>query len=208
MGVSPRNQCSLTSQQTTTSSNSTFSIVYFNARSLLHKIDYLRLICMNSRPDIVCIVESWMENEISDAEIAINGYDVIRADRNRHGGGVLIYINKTFIHRVIFRGDHELELLIVSVSNCFGRCVCLGVLYRPPDAAHLILDCVSNVLCKIDSNLSLNFVLIDFNIGFNNTNHYFYNQLTSFMSSFSLTQVVPPHFPACYISVALFFTCS
>ena len=72
-----------------------------------------------------------MENEISDAEIA---YDVVRADRNRHGGGVLIYINKTFIHRVIFGGDHELELLIVSVSNRFGRCVCLGVLYRPPDA--------------------------------------------------------------------------
>ena len=75
---------------------------------------------MTSQPDIVCIVESWMENEISDAEIAINGYDVIRADRNRHGGGVLIYINKTFIHRVIFRGDHELKLLIVSVTVLVG----------------------------------------------------------------------------------------
>ena len=81
---------------------------------------------MTSRPDIVCIVESWMENEIS-----IDGYNVVRADRNRHGGGVLIFISKFFIHRVIFRGDHELELLIVSVSNHFGRCVCLGVLYRP-----------------------------------------------------------------------------
>ena len=93
---------------------------------------------MTSRPDIVCIVESWMENEISDDEISIDGYNVVRADRNRHGGGVLIFISKIFIHRVIFRGDHELELLIVSVSNHFGRCVCLGVLYRPPDAGHLI----------------------------------------------------------------------
>ena len=78
----------------------------------------------------------------------------------------------------------------MSVSNRFGRCVCLGVLYHPLDAGHFILDCVSNVLCKLDSNLFSNFVLIgDFN--YNNTNHYFYNQLTSFMSSFSLTQFVP-----------------
>ena len=112
-------------------------------------------------------------------------------NRNRHGGGVLIFISNIFIHRVIFRSDHELELLIVSVSNHFGRCVCLGVLYRPPDAGHLILDCVSDVLCRIDSNLFSNFILLgDFNIDFNNTNHPFYNQLTSFLSSFSFTQVV------------------
>ena len=114
-GVSLPNHCSLTSQQTSTSSNSTFSIVYFNARSLLHKIDHLRLICMTSRPDIVCIVESWMENEISDYEISIDGYNVVRADRNRHGGGVLIFISKIFIHRIIFRGDHELNTAKTAV---------------------------------------------------------------------------------------------
>ena len=64
--------------------------VYFNAGSLLHKIDHLRLICMTSQPDIVCILESWMENEISDDKISIDGYNTVRADRNKHGGGVLI----------------------------------------------------------------------------------------------------------------------
>ena len=34
----------------------------------------------------MCIVESWMENEISDDEMSIDGYNVVRADRNRHGG--------------------------------------------------------------------------------------------------------------------------
>ena len=105
------------------------------------------------------IVESWMENEISDDEISIDGYNVVRADRNRHGGCVLIFISKIFIHRIFYRGDHELKLLIVSVSNHFGRCVCLGVLYHPPDAGHLILDCVSDVLCRIDSNLFSNYFL-------------------------------------------------
>ena len=33
-------------------------------------------------------------NEISDDEITIDGYNVVMADRNRHGGGVLIYLYK------------------------------------------------------------------------------------------------------------------
>ena len=39
----------------------------------------------------MCIVESWMENEIYDNEMSIDGYNIVRADRNRHGGGVLIF---------------------------------------------------------------------------------------------------------------------
>lgn len=174
------------------SSNSNLSIVYFNARSLLNKIDYLRLVCQASQPDIVCIVESWLEHEIHNDEVSIDGYDVVRSDRNRHGGGVLIYISKALTYKVLYSGDHELELLVISVSNIFDRCICLGVLYRPPNAGHFVLDSVSNVLCNMHiSNLFSNFVLLgDFNIDFNNPNHTYYNHLSSFMSSFFLTQVV------------------
>ena len=46
-------------------------------------------------------------------------------------------------------------------------------------------------MCRIDSNVFSNFVLLgDFNIDFNNAHHPFYNQLTSFMSSLFFTQVV------------------
>ena len=39
---------------------------------------------------------------ISDDEISIDGYNVVRADRNRHGGGVLIFISNIFIHIELF----------------------------------------------------------------------------------------------------------
>ena len=54
---------------------------------------------------------------VSDYEISIVGYNTVRTYRNRHGGGVLIFISKIFTHKVIFRGEHGLELLIVSVSS-------------------------------------------------------------------------------------------
>ena len=49
----------------------------------------LRLMCVVNKPDIVCIVESWLCSDIDDVELSIN---VFRLDRNRHGGGILLFV--------------------------------------------------------------------------------------------------------------------
>ena len=72
--------------------NSTLCIMYFNARSVFHKLDNLKLVCAIHHPDVICIVESWLDKEISDSELSLDGYNVSRVNRNRHGGGVLIEI--------------------------------------------------------------------------------------------------------------------
>ena len=60
--------------------------MYFNARSLLSKIDnYLRILCSVYSPDIICVVESWLDSDITDSEISVQGFSVIRLDRCRHG---------------------------------------------------------------------------------------------------------------------------
>ena len=69
--------------------NSTLSIMYFNARSVLRKLDNLKLVCAIHQPDVICIVESWLDKEISNSKLSLDGYNVSRVDRNRHGGGVL-----------------------------------------------------------------------------------------------------------------------
>ena len=48
----------------------------------------------NSPIDILAINESKIDDTVSDDEIHINGYNIIRNDRNRNGGGVLMYIRK------------------------------------------------------------------------------------------------------------------
>ena len=61
------------------------SVVYFNVRSLCPKIDNLRLICASLCPGFVCVVETWLSDEIDDSEICIQGYTSVRLDRTRHG---------------------------------------------------------------------------------------------------------------------------
>ena len=49
--------------------NSELSIWYYNARSILPKLDELRLICSSEKPDIFCIVETWVDDAIEDNEL-------------------------------------------------------------------------------------------------------------------------------------------
>ena len=79
-----------------------FSFLYFNARSVLPKLDELRALCKTHKPTIVCIVESWLDSTIENNEIGIENYAIVRADRNRHGGGVLLYVIESLSFNVIF----------------------------------------------------------------------------------------------------------
>ena len=64
----------------------TLKILYYNARSLLPKLDDLFVtIETHNFPDIVCVVESWLGHGVGDQEIAIPNYNIFHDDRNRHG---------------------------------------------------------------------------------------------------------------------------
>jgi hypothetical protein len=63
-----------------------------NARSVINKIDDLRVIANTENLDIICITESWANNNVADAELSIPGYNITRNDReNKRGGGILLY---------------------------------------------------------------------------------------------------------------------
>ena len=48
------------------------------------------------KPDLICISESHLDNDIKDSSIELPGYSILRNDRNRHGGGVITYIQHCY----------------------------------------------------------------------------------------------------------------
>ena len=92
-------------------------------------------------PSIICVVESWLSDEISDMEIAICGYSSARLDRNRHGGGVLMYIDSTLTWEVILKESNEPEMLslYIKLPNKVEK-FCISTLYRPPSASVNFFD--------------------------------------------------------------------
>ena len=173
-----------------------FSILYFNARSISPKLDDLRVVVAAQKPSIVCIVESWLSEDISDLEMSIENYHLTRLDRNRHGGGVVIYIHASLTWEVLFGGANDLEFLSLSITSAGSLCKhCVSVLYRPPSSPVSFFDnlCTFNFYHPIVLPV---FVLVgDFNINFCNKDHPYFCRLQSILQSFSLSQVVhsPTH---------------
>ena len=133
--------------------NHTLTIYYFNVRSLLPKIDNLRILCSLYSPDLVCVVESWLGPDISNSEISIPSYSVFRLDRNRHGGGVLIYVKAVFTCSFLFKGTTNFECIILSVL-CNSRSpspdFTIALFYRPPCSNICVLDRLFSTLCNLD----------------------------------------------------------
>ena len=90
---------------------------HLNVNSFLSKLDKLRDITNYIRPAILGITESKLDSSVTNAEVNINGYSIIRNDRNRNGGGVACYIRNDLcfniknifsnsIEHVVFRNSH------------------------------------------------------------------------------------------------------
>ena len=96
-------------------------VLYFNARSLTPKLDELCVLCDLRKPNIVCITESWLCEDIGPSECSIHGHHCVRCDRHRHGGGVALFISDLLESHVILCGPSS--QYTTSQPQVIHRCV-------------------------------------------------------------------------------------
>ena len=83
-------------------------ICHLNVRSILNKIDEIKKLLSNKNIQIMTISESWLLPSINNSEISIEGYNIIRQDRNqqktknnrkkyKRSGGIISYIRNDII---------------------------------------------------------------------------------------------------------------
>lgn len=70
---------------------------HLNVRSLSNKIDEIRFLIKKINFDILCLTETWLHEKISNTEVKIDGYVLVRRDRGngKRGGGVCQFIRDT-----------------------------------------------------------------------------------------------------------------
>ena len=67
-----------------------------NINSLVKHFDELKVFIEAETPHIFGINETKLDDTVTDEELKIENYhDIIRKDRNRHGGGVAFYVYKS-----------------------------------------------------------------------------------------------------------------
>ena len=107
-------------------------IGYLNINSIRNKLEPLSEI--NSQNiDILMAAETKFDASFPNQQFSLEGYSPpIRLDRNRNGGGLLIYIRSGIAahHRTSFKYTDDFECLTVEVT-VNKKWVLFGV-YRPP----------------------------------------------------------------------------
>ncbi|XP_059186340.1 uncharacterized protein LOC131969177 [Centropristis striata] len=126
-------------------------LIHINARSLLNKMDLLKVWINSTNADVIVLSETWLTKSVLDKDISVNGYNVYRADRPRKGGGVAMYIRSNFDVNLVLKESvsKELELLALEIELTKNHRIMLVGCYRPPSAPKNALSSLVKFLSQL-----------------------------------------------------------
>ena len=134
-------------------------------RSLLSKIDQIKLMLIDEDIDILCLTETWLVPCMDSNFIQIEGYELFRKDRGSRGGGACIYAKTEYITRTlktVGNGD-EVDDVWITVQVRKTKSFIVGAIYRPPKASNQSFSYIESNL-QIAANSKKNmYVLGDLN---------------------------------------------
>ena len=184
-----------------------FKLVHMNVRSLVKKIDQIRIMLHESNLDVLSFSETWLKPHINTKIVELKGYKSIRLDRvvsagrpkkynKKRGGGLLLYINEKHVANTesldtLNLSNNHVEAQWVHIHRPACKDVVVCNIYRPPTgnlakAISYLEDCLKVInLGKTDV-----FVIGDMNVNYINKKSPEYKKLNFFASSNGLTQCI------------------
>ena len=130
--------------------------IYVNIQGLFtktksNKVCYLRDLAKESNSPFIVVTETWLTEQILDAEISIQNYILYRSDRanGRSHGGSCVYVRSNLTSRMLLsHSNGTCDSLVVKVKDFETLLICI---YRPPDAnLEQFKESLENVQTTID----------------------------------------------------------
>lgn len=168
---------------------SSFTILHLNINSITRHLLDVNSILDTCAFDLICFNESKLDVTIPVSFFIHNHYTSIRCDRNRHGGGTIVFVNKKHVISNILTKSTicDIEFVSFKVKSSSGlvNFICS---YKPPSDNNLIyIDHLDNLLQSLDPNLPI-FIIGDLNMNLDSSNSNI--DLTEFLASNQLTNFV------------------
>ena len=123
-------------------------------------IEEIRHILPENNIPILTLCETRLDDSITNAEISVQGYRSVRRDRNRCGGGLIVYIHESlnFTERKDLHAT-SLELVCIQIDLPHQKPFIFISWYRPPDCNIHVFDLFEEVLQNVEAT-SLDYVLM------------------------------------------------
>ena len=150
--------------------------LHINVNSLLPKIEEMRLIAKLSKATVIGISESKLDNTVPDSEVSIEGYNLLRYDRNRHGGGVACYVRNDICYSTKCIFSSLIENITIDILLPQSKPITIGILYRPP-SQHDFLEKLSESLKSIKLEDNELYILGDLNYNLLQNGEYIFDNL-------------------------------
>lgn len=165
-------------------------VAHLNICSLRNKVTELATILLDNDVHVMAITETHLYEEILNSELAIQGYNIFRLDRDGNGGGVAFYIQEHIpvkIRRDLWIKGVEALWLQIQIPHLKPIIICCC--YRPPRSDSKYLDNVCSMLQNAtDTNYEVIFAS-DMNVDWS-ANCSLRKKLNEIASVCNLSQIV------------------
>ena len=141
-----------------------------NIASLPKHVEELRISKLFSNLDLFALNETRLDNTISDGLVNISGYDIVRKDRSRRGGGVCIYLRTSINYKI--RNDlvpEGIEAVCLEICKPNSKSFIVASVYRPPDSTSEFFVDFEKMIKSIDDENKELHILGDLNCNLLNT---------------------------------------
>ena len=170
-------------------------ISHLNVRSLFPKIDEIRMLLKDQPVDIFTVSETWLNGSISDQELYVPGYSLVRQDRlQKKGGGSAVYVRDSipFQPRPDLN-ENKTENCWIEINRPKAKKLLVCTCYRAPNTSlPVFIDNVTAALAKLSDDIEL-IILGDLNVDYGNkqkANLLLKSKLQNFANLHNLDQLI------------------
>ena len=145
-------------------------LFHLNIRSLRYNMDELRLFCNQHKPHVLAISETWLDDSFVDEEVSLQGYNLMRRDRDYVGGGVAVYVAEHLNYNRLkdprdLSPNIDVESIWFELSPPKTKKILVGAIYKPPDSnASTFTESLEKILSNFTTNETI--LLGDFNFNY------------------------------------------
>ena len=164
--------------------------IHLNVRSILPKMQEIRILANNTNAAVMCFTETWIDDSVTNNETDVPGYTIVRKDRNRNGGGICMYIREdlAFSPMTLDQSEGIEEIMCIELFLPKTRPIIVATCYRPPHQTDFIEN-FERCLMQFRMDCEL-YVLGDFNISYLDTTMSLRNQYCNLLNQYNLNQII------------------
>jgi hypothetical protein len=126
-----------------------------NIASLPKHLDEIRLLMLllhDKKLDVLALNETRLDSSISDDLMSIEGYDILRSERKRNGGGVCVYVRCHVNYEN--RPDlipNDLETVCLEMKQASSKSVIFSSVYRSPNTTVETFSKIERLIQLVDN---------------------------------------------------------